>query len=70
MCQLSSVLVIMIYGMDTGNVAVTQDFDSHCLIVLLVSQGLTFHLLAQVGAPAVPHVLHCQQVPLCVMDQQ
>lgn len=31
---------------------------------------LTFHLLAQVGAPAVPHVLHSQQVLLCVVHQQ
>lgn len=38
--------------------------------LLLVHQGLTFHLLTKVGAPAVPHVLYCQQVLLCVVDQQ
>lgn len=40
-------------------------------VVISIPPGrLTFHLLAQVGAPAVPHVLHCQQVLLCVMHQQ
>lgn len=40
------------------------------LRVFLLPEGLTFHLLAQVGAPAVPHVLHGQQVPVGVVEEQ
>ena len=42
----------------------------YLISLFLLSQGLTFHLLAQVRAPAIPHVLHCQQVLLQVMHQQ
>lgn len=72
--ELSSGLILMIFGRGTGNVLVTLDFNSPEISnrprLFLLSQGLTFHLLAQVGAPAVPHVLYRQQVPLCVVDQQ
>lgn len=39
-------------------------------VVPILPGRLTFHLLAQVGAPAVPHILHGQQVLLCVVNQQ